>query len=105
MALEELRVNSTEQLDADSRAIIKLCHEIEACIQNLEEQEGRLEGWVSERKEDYMNMLKTMCSKLRKMLEIALSYGEVGAQQAAIFEGTEEAISALADKISDDIMG
>ena len=55
--------------------------------------------------EEYIAMLKRMAAKERELIEIALSYGEVGVQQAAIFDGTEEAISALASKINDEMMG
>ena len=106
MALDEvIKVESTEQLDSDSSEIINLCHANEELIQRIEDEEAKLEGWVSAKKEEYIAMLKRMAAKERELIEIALSYGEVGVQQAAIFEGTEEAISALASKINDEMMG
>ncbi len=104
MALEGIAVNDIEGLDEDSREVLRLCSEIEACVKKIKDEDDRLGDWITEDRTAFQTeLLQPMTKKLNDMCEIARSYGDVGVQQAAIFTGVEEGIRAVANKVRDEI--
>ena len=100
-ATETIQVENTEELSESSKAIIKDCNQLLEQIDNIEGVEESLSGWESAQKEQAFTTLDTMIAKLRTLVEIATSYGNVGMQAAAATEAAEANVQELSSKLSE----